>query len=54
LLPFLVGVTSQLISEGAMQTVLGSAVSAFSLPAALANAYDVIDSKWAVALDRLP
>ncbi|KAJ8442594.1 hypothetical protein Cgig2_026536 [Carnegiea gigantea] len=45
------GQNVNLESEGAMQTVLGSAVSAFSLPAALANASDVIDSKWAVPLD---
>ncbi|KAL5557936.1 hypothetical protein UlMin_034147 [Ulmus minor] len=42
----------QLMSEGAMLTVLSTLVSAFALPAALVTASDLIDSQWAVALDR--
>lgn len=42
----------QFMQMGAMMTVLGSLVTALTLPAALLSASDIIDSKWAVALDR--
>lgn len=42
----------KLMSEGAMMTVLSTLVSAFALPATLVTASDLIDSKWAVAVDR--
>lgn len=45
-------ITSQLMTLGATMTVLGSIMSALTLPASLISASDLIDSKWAVALDR--
>ncbi|KAH9626557.1 hypothetical protein KSS87_005537 [Heliosperma pusillum] len=45
-------ITTQLISVGAMLTVIGAVMTALAVPAALISASDIIDSKWAVALDR--
>lgn len=45
-------IAMKLMSEGAMMTVLSTLVSAFALPATLVAACDLIDSKWAVAVDR--
>ncbi|XP_065882125.1 uncharacterized protein [Euphorbia lathyris] len=42
----------QLMTEGAMLTVLSSLISALAFPAAILTATDVIDSQWAVAVDR--
>lgn len=41
------------MSMGAMMTVLGTVMSALTVPTALIAASDVIDSKWALALERL-
>lgn len=41
------------MKEGAMLTVLSTLVAAFALPATLVTASDLIDSKWAIAVDRL-
>lgn len=41
-----------LMKEGAMQTVISSLLTAFSMPATLLQASDLIDSKWAIAVDR--
>lgn len=45
-------VAMQLMSRGAMYTVLGGLVAALAWPATLLSATDFIDSKWAVAIDR--
>ncbi|XP_010061018.2 transmembrane and coiled-coil domain-containing protein 4 [Eucalyptus grandis] len=42
----------ELVKEGAMMTVLSTLVAALALPATLVTASDIIDSKWAVAIDR--
>lgn len=42
----------QLMSRGAMYTVLGSLVAALAWPATLLSATDFIDSKWTIAIDR--
>ena len=43
----------QLMKQGAMMTVLSTLVAALALPATLITASDLIDSKWAIAVDRL-
>lgn len=48
----LLGVALQLMSRGAMYTVLGSLVAALAWPATLLSATDFIDSKWTIAIDR--
>lgn len=40
------------MKQGAMLTVLHSLVSALAWPTALLNVLDLIDSKWAIAIDR--
>ncbi|XP_074263639.1 transmembrane and coiled-coil domain-containing protein STS1-like [Silene latifolia] len=45
-------ITTQLISVGAMLTVIGAVMAALAVPTALISASDIIDSKWAIALDR--
>ncbi|KAK7283393.1 hypothetical protein RIF29_12877 [Crotalaria pallida] len=42
----------ELMKEGAMLTVLSSLVAALAWPATLITTFDIIDSKWAVAVDR--
>ncbi|OIV96319.1 hypothetical protein TanjilG_09746 [Lupinus angustifolius] len=42
----------ELMKEGAMLTVLSSLVVALAWPATLITTFDIIDSKWAVAVDR--
>ncbi|KAM0967710.1 hypothetical protein ACFX2A_016459 [Malus domestica] len=42
----------QLMKEGAMLTVLNTLLAAFAMPTTLVTASDLIDSKWAVAVDR--
>lgn len=41
------------MKDGAMLTVLSSLVAALAWPATLVTTFDLIDSKWAVAVDRL-
>lgn len=41
------------MKEGAMMTVLSTLVASLALPATLVTASDLIDSKWAIAVDRL-
>lgn len=48
----IVGIMLELMKEGAMMTVLSTLVSAFAWPATLVTAFDLIDSKWAIAVDR--
>ncbi|KAM3758598.1 hypothetical protein ACB098_01G056700 [Castanea mollissima] len=45
-------VALQLMKQGAMMTVLSTLVAALALPATLITASDLIDSKWAIAVDR--
>ncbi|KAL2346275.1 hypothetical protein Fmac_000275 [Flemingia macrophylla] len=45
-------IVTELMKEGAMMTVLGSLVTALAWPATLVTTFDIIDSKWAVAIDR--
>ncbi|KAK4599916.1 hypothetical protein RGQ29_009818 [Quercus rubra] len=45
-------VALQLMKQGAMMTVLSTLVAALALPATLIIASDLIDSKWAIAVDR--
>ncbi|BAT77715.1 hypothetical protein VIGAN_02030600 [Vigna angularis var. angularis] len=42
----------RLMKDGAMMTVLSSLVTALAWPTALLTTFDVIDSKWAIAVDR--
>ncbi|XP_030447049.2 uncharacterized protein LOC115670005 [Syzygium oleosum] len=42
----------ELVKGGAMMTVLSTLVAALALPATLVTASDIIDSKWAIAIDR--
>lgn len=49
----IVGIAIELMKEGAMLTVLSSLVVALAWPATLVTTFDLIDSKWAVAVDRL-
>ncbi|KAL6212852.1 hypothetical protein ACLB2K_018067 [Fragaria x ananassa] len=46
------GIALELMKEGAMLTVLNTLVAAFAMPATLVTASDLIDSKWAIAVDR--
>lgn len=46
------GVVIELMKEGAMTTVLSTLVAALAWPATLVTSFDLIDSKWAIALDR--
>lgn len=48
----IVGVVVELMKEGAMLTVLSTLVAALAWPATLVTTFDLIDSKWAVAVDR--
>ncbi|KAE9446067.1 hypothetical protein C3L33_22050, partial [Rhododendron williamsianum] len=45
-------VAMELMTRGAMMTVLSTLFAALAWPAALLSATDLIDSKWAIALDR--
>ncbi|CAL5205425.1 unnamed protein product [Lathyrus oleraceus] len=45
-------IVSELMRGGAMLTVLGTLVAALAWPATLVTAFDLIDSKWAIAVDR--
>ncbi|AES73977.1 putative alpha/Beta hydrolase [Medicago truncatula] len=45
-------IMSELMKGGAMMTVLSTLVAALAWPATLVTAFDLIDSKWAVAVDR--
>ncbi|KAK2660646.1 hypothetical protein Ddye_007179 [Dipteronia dyeriana] len=45
-------VAIELMKEGAMMTVLSALLTALALPATLVTASDLIDSQWAVAVDR--
>ncbi|EEF52664.1 conserved hypothetical protein [Ricinus communis] len=45
-------IAMQLMTEGAMLTALSGLLTALAFPAALLAATDVIDSKWAIAIDR--
>ncbi|KAJ1421679.1 hypothetical protein SESBI_13634 [Sesbania bispinosa] len=42
----------ELMKQGAMLTVLSTLVAALAWPATLLTTFDVIDSKWAIAVDR--
>lgn len=42
----------ELMKGGAMMTVLSTLVAALAWPATLVTTFDLIDSKWAVAIDR--
>ncbi|XP_061350894.1 uncharacterized protein LOC133295968 [Gastrolobium bilobum] len=42
----------ELMKDGAMLTVLSSLVAALAWPATLVTTFDLIDSKWAIAVDR--
>ncbi|XP_015933925.1 uncharacterized protein LOC107460110 [Arachis duranensis] len=42
----------ELMKDGAMLTVLSTLVSALAWPATLVTAFDFIDSRWAIAVDR--
>lgn len=52
ILPSSVGLAMELMTRGAMLTVLSSLLTALAWPAALFTATDLIDSKWAIAIDR--
>ncbi|CAJ1973246.1 unnamed protein product [Sphenostylis stenocarpa] len=41
-----------LMKEGAMMTVLSSLLTALAWPSTLLTTFDIIDSKWAIAVDR--
>ncbi|KAI4321627.1 hypothetical protein MLD38_034989 [Melastoma candidum] len=45
-------IAAELMKEGAMFTVLSALVTALALPATLVTASDLIDSQWAVTIDR--
>ncbi|KAJ0026296.1 hypothetical protein Pint_09061 [Pistacia integerrima] len=45
-------IAAEMMKQGAMLTVLNTLVAAFAMPATLVTASDLIDSKWAVAIDR--
>nr|POF17171.1 isoform 2 of transmembrane and coiled-coil domain-containing protein 4 [Quercus suber] len=47
-----IGVALQLMKQGAMMTVLSTLVAALALPATLITTSDLIDNKWAIAVDR--
>ncbi|XP_027356983.1 transmembrane and coiled-coil domain-containing protein 4-like [Abrus precatorius] len=42
----------ELMKEGAMRTVLSTLVAALAWPATLVSTFDIIDNKWAIAVDR--
>ncbi|MED6118367.1 hypothetical protein PIB30_002074 [Stylosanthes scabra] len=42
----------ELMKDGAMLTVLSTLVAALAWPATLVSAFDFIDSRWAIAVDR--
>ncbi|MCI11349.1 transmembrane and coiled-coil domain-containing protein 4-like, partial [Trifolium medium] len=44
-------IVSELMRGGAMMTVLSTLVAALAWPATLVTAFDLIDSKWAIAID---
>ncbi|XP_038974736.1 transmembrane and coiled-coil domain-containing protein 4-like [Phoenix dactylifera] len=44
--------TTELVKQGAMMTVLSTLVSALAWPTTLLSATDFIDSKWSIAIDR--
>lgn len=44
--------TKEVIKRGAMYTVLGGLLSALSTPLSVLGATDLIDSRWAIAIDR--
>ncbi|OWM75013.1 hypothetical protein CDL15_Pgr021364 [Punica granatum] len=46
------GIALQLMKQGGMMTVLSSLMTALAAPATLVMASDLIDSKWAVGIDR--
>jgi hypothetical protein len=48
----IVEIVSELMRGGAMMTVLSTLVAALAWPATLVTAFDLIDSKWAIAIDR--
>ncbi|XP_073102447.1 uncharacterized protein [Elaeis guineensis] len=45
-------ITTELVKQGAMMTVLSTLVSALAWPTTLLSATDFIDSKWLIAIDR--
>ncbi|GAV72452.1 DUF726 domain-containing protein [Cephalotus follicularis] len=45
-------IATELMTGGAMLTVLSTLLTALALPATLLTASDIIDSKWAIAVDR--
>lgn len=45
-------ITTELMKQGAMLTVLSTLVAALAWPSALLSATSFIDSKWAIAVDR--
>ncbi|KAL5073900.1 hypothetical protein RYX36_012884 [Vicia faba] len=45
-------IMTELMRGGAMLTVLSTLVAALAWPATLVTAFDLIDSKWAIAVDR--
>lgn len=49
----IVEIMVELMKGGAMLTVLNTLVAALAWPATLLTTFDLIDSKWAVAVDRL-
>jgi len=47
-----VEIAIRLMKDGAMMTILGSLVTALAWPTTLLATFDIIDSKWAIAVDR--
>ncbi|KAK7351736.1 hypothetical protein VNO77_11397 [Canavalia gladiata] len=45
-------IVAELMQKGAMLTVLNSLLAALAWPATLITTFDLIDSKWAIAIDR--
>lgn len=45
-------ITTELMKQGAMLTVLSTLVAAFAWPAALLSATNLIDGNWSIAVDR--
>nr|KYP44843.1 Transmembrane and coiled-coil domain-containing protein 4 [Cajanus cajan] len=45
-------IVTELMKEGAMMTVLSSLVASLAWPATLVTTFDLIDNKWAIAVDR--
>jgi len=48
----IVEIAIRLMRDGAMMTVLSSLVTALAWPTTLLTTFDIIDSKWAIAVDR--